>query len=96
MKNHFVFQKNIYFKLKIICENHVFMVFSDSFYPPGFHKLAQMVKELSLLLKSDSHLPKKFELFARVKALFILFHLQSCKDMKVFIITLWSWSELLK
>ena len=70
-----------------------------SFYPPGFHKLAQMVKELSLLLKSDSHLPKKFELFARLKALFILFHLESsfcCKDMKVFIITLWSWSEPLR
>ena len=94
-----VFHKNISFKLKIICENHVFMVFSDSFYPPGFHKLAQMVKELSLLLKSDSHLPKKFELFARLKVLFILFHLESsfcCKDMKIFIITLWSWSEPLR
>ena len=29
-----------------------------------FHKLAQMVKELNQLLKSDSHLRKKFELFA--------------------------------
>ena len=95
-KTTFFFQKNIYFKLKIICENHVFMVFSDSFYPPQFHKWAQMVKELSQLLKSDSHLRKKFELFAWLKVLFILFHLKSFFVLKIFKFLSWLFGHVEK
>ena len=65
------------------------MVFSESFYPPQFHKLAQMVKELSQLFKPDFRLPKKFELFAWLKVVFILFHLKSFFVVKIF--KFWWW-----